>query len=62
MIETTTILLDRSNIQDMPNPKPIHVERVRVTTPGQDGKTGKTQEYGFIRNVNLHPLAHTERE
>ena len=62
MIETTTNLLDRSNIAEMPNPKPIHVQRVRVTTPGQDGKSGHEQEYGFIRNDNLHPLAHAEGE
>jgi hypothetical protein len=59
-IETTKIY-DRSNIQDMPNPKPIHVQRVRVTTPGQDGKSGNSPEYGYIRNDNLSPDALTER-
>ena len=57
----TTKLFDRSNIAEMPNPKPLHVQRVRVTTPGQDGKRGET-EYGFIRNDNLHPSAIAERE
>jgi hypothetical protein len=50
------------NLEPMPNPKPLHVERVRVTTPGQDGKNSNTSEYGFIHNVNLHPSAIAERE
>ncbi len=60
--ETTTKIFDRSNIAEMPNPKPIHVVRVTVTTPGQDGKNSSTQEYGFIRNANLHPEAIIGRE
>jgi hypothetical protein len=59
--ETITKLFDRSNIAEMPNPKAIHVERVAVTTPGQDGKNGTSVEFGFIRNSNLHPDALTER-
>jgi hypothetical protein len=53
---------EKAGIAEMPNPKPIHVQRVRVTTPGQDGKTSHEPEYGFIRNDNLHPEAHAERE
>lgn len=64
--ETTTKELkqgpDGINIEPMPNPKPIHVVRVTVTTPGQDGKNSSTQEYGFIRNANLHPEALLETE
>ena len=55
--ETITKLFDRSNIAEMPNPKAIHVERVAVTTPGQDGKNNGTQEIGFIRNSSVHPSA-----
>jgi hypothetical protein len=56
-IQETTKRLDRSNIAEMPNPKPIHVEKVAVTTPGQDGKNGNTTEYGYITNANLSPDA-----
>jgi hypothetical protein len=49
------------NIEPMPNPKPIHVQRVSVTTLGQDGKNTGAGEYGFIRNSNLHPDALTGR-
>ena len=41
----------------MTAPKPIHVEKVAVTTPGQDGKNGNTTEYGYITNANLSPDA-----
>lgn len=61
-IKKNTKTFDRSNIAEMPNPKPIHVERVAVTTPGQDGKNSNTKEYGYIRNSNLHPDALKERE
>lgn len=44
------------NIQLMPNPKPLSVERVSVTLPGQDGKHGPATE-GFIRNSSVHPSA-----
>jgi hypothetical protein len=57
-VETTKIF-DRSNIAEMPNPKPISVERVAVTTPGQDGKNSGAPEYGFVRNASLHPEAFT---
>ena len=45
------------NIQPMPNPKPLSVERVNVSTPGQDGKNNGATETGFIRNSSVHPSA-----
>jgi len=49
------------NIQPMPNPKMLSVERVSVSTLGQDGKNGNTSDYGFIRNASVHPSAIAER-
>jgi hypothetical protein len=48
---------DGINIEPWPNPKPLSVERVSVTTPGQDGKNNGSKETGFIRNANVHPDA-----
>ena len=47
------------NIEPMPNPKPLKVQRVRVSTKpdGTDASNLHTLEYGFIRNTNLDPSA-----
>jgi hypothetical protein len=55
-----TKLLDRSNIAEWPNPKPLAVERVTVRI--QSGSTESfSQGEGFIRNAKLHPDALTGR-
>ena len=41
------------NIEPMPNPKPMTVERVKLDT--------NPPEYGFIRNSRVDPVAHTGR-
>ena len=50
------------NIEPMPNPKPLSVERVSVRMEHTDDN-GKTTygpvESGYVRNANLHPAAHT---
>ena len=48
------------NIAPSPNPKGIHVERVRVRMERVDDKgtiTYGNWEDGFVRNANLHPEA-----
>jgi hypothetical protein len=53
-----TKLLDRSNIAEWPNPKPLPVERVSVRTPKGDGTDAAfPSTEGFVRNANLHPDA-----
>ena len=54
-----TKLLDRSNIAEWPNPKPLPVERVTVRISQGEGRTEQHSqiESGFIRNAKLHPDA-----
>jgi hypothetical protein len=55
----STSTFDRSNIQEMPNPKPLPVERVELyqIVDGRRILAG----VAFIRNANLDPHAHTAR-
>ena len=48
------------NIEPMPNPKPMTVERVCVK-PDHTDNSGAPAEYGFIRNSRVDPVAHTGR-
>jgi hypothetical protein len=54
-----TKLLDRSNIAEWPNPKPITTERVTVRISQGEGRTEQHSqiESGFIRNAKLSPDA-----
>jgi hypothetical protein len=57
-----TKLLDRSNIAEWPNPKPLSTERVKVSIcKGEGSDSAFPSTEGFIRNANLHPEAHTRR-
>ena len=59
-----TKLLDRSNIAEWPNPKPISTERVKVRMEHTDEKGNTTYgpiETGVVRNAKLHPEALTGR-
>jgi hypothetical protein len=49
------------NIQPWPNPKPLSTERVRVAMEKSEtaAPAGTTSPYGYVRNANLHPAAHT---
>jgi hypothetical protein len=51
------------NVEPMPNPKPLTVERVSVSMDKSEAAApaGKTSPYGYIRNVSIHPSAHTGR-
>ena len=51
---------DHLNIQPMPNPKPLSVEKV-ITKEDHTDQSGAGAEYGFIRNAKLHPSAIAER-
>ncbi len=51
---------DHLNIQPMPNPKPLTVERVIIKEDHTD-KGGAGEEYGYIRNASIHPSAIAER-
>jgi hypothetical protein len=47
------------NIQPMPNPKPLSVERV-IVKADHTNQGGAGAEYGFIRNASVHPSAIAE--
>ncbi len=52
------------NIQPMPNPKPLKVQRVdvRISHVDENGNALRhTDSTGFIRNANVHPAALTRR-
>ena len=48
------------NVEPSPNPKTLKVQRVSVQVTSEDGKVFASGD-GFIRNVNVHPSAHTGR-
>ena len=52
---------DRSNIAETPNPKPLSVQRVSVSMEKSEkaAPSRVTSNFGFVRNANLHPEAHT---
>ena len=53
-----------TNIQPMPNPKPLRVQRVsvRIEHADENGKvTYSNTSEGFITNAALDPYAHTGR-
>jgi hypothetical protein len=56
----TTIILDRTNIAESPNPKPLTTERVSVRMNHTEEHAGEVG-YGFIRNTKLHPEALVRR-
>jgi hypothetical protein len=49
-------LIKFGNIEPMPNPKPLRVERVS-TSIGKSDNDAPTIVTGFVRNANLHPSA-----
>ena len=53
---------DGINIEPWPNPKPLSVERVKVSIcKGEGSDSAFPSTEGFIRNANLHPDALTGR-
>jgi hypothetical protein len=44
------------NIEPMPNPKPLRVERIIILRTTDDGRP-TLHEQGIVRNVTLHPYA-----
>lgn len=56
----STSVFDRSNIAEMPNPKPLKVERVTNPIRGEHGGIIGEQTL-IIRNSNLDPAALTRR-
>lgn len=57
-----TIVLDRSNIAEWPNPKPLTTKRVYVRMNHSENSEEQTGEFGtgFIRNAKLHPKTLTK--
>ena len=44
------------NIEPMPNPKPIKVQRVSISVQSAEGKTSSSGD-GFIVNTCIHPAS-----
>ena len=52
------------NIEPMPNPKRLTVQRVNVAIVTEDDKgnvRSSDSSVGYIRNASVHPAAHTGR-
>ncbi len=45
------------NIEPMPNPKPLKVQRVSVSMDHTEKAAPGGSNVGFITNTNLHPAA-----